>query len=156
LLDRPQIIAANKMDMPGAEDNLGQFKKKLSDNTQIFSIFALTRDGLRDLLFAIADTLDKIPKHTPEPEEDSKKEVIYRYKQEGPPFTISRDDDGAYVLSGNKIEKLFKMTDFTKDESAQRFARQLRGMGVNEALRKRGATDGDTIRLLEFEFEFIE
>ncbi|WP_164668488.1 GTPase ObgE [Virgibacillus doumboii] len=156
MVERPQIIAANKMDMPGAEENLQEFQKKLTDDTQVYSISALTRDGLRDILFAIADTLDKIPKYTPELEKDFEEEVVYRYKKEDPAFSITRDDDGAFVLTGAKIEKLFKMTDFTKDEAVQRFSRQLRGMGVDEALRKRGAKDGDTIRLLDFEFEFIE
>lgn len=156
ILERSQIVAANKMDMPGAEQNLQEFKTKISGDTQVYSISALTREGLGDILYAIADSLDNIPKHTPELEKDSEEEVIYRYKTEEKAFIITRDDDGAYVLSGAKIEKLFKMTDLTKDEAAQRFARQLRGMGVDEALRKRGANDGDTIRLLNFEFEFIE
>ncbi len=48
------------------------------------------------------------------------------------------------------------MTDFSRDESVRRFARQLRGMGVDEALREKGAKDGDTVKLLDYEFEFIE
>ncbi|MGP4108433.1 GTPase ObgE [Virgibacillus sp. L01] len=155
LMDRPQIIAANKMDMPGAEENLQEFKAKLTDEYPIHSISALTKDGLRDILFEIADTLDKIPKHS-NVIEDVDEKVVYRYKKEETPFTITRDSDGAYVLSGNKIEKLFKMTDFAKDEAVQRFSRQIRGMGVDDALRKRGAKDGDTIRIGDFEFEFIE
>ncbi|WP_099158645.1 GTPase ObgE [Virgibacillus ndiopensis] len=155
LMDRPQIIAANKMDMPGSEENLRIFKEKMVDDFPIYPISALTKEGLRDILFGIADTLDTIPKVAPMIE-DTDEEVIYRYQKEKEPFTISRADDGAFVLSGDKIEKLFKMTDFARDEAVQRFARQLRGMGVDEALRKRGAKDGDTIRLLDFEFEFIE
>jgi GTP-binding protein len=81
---------------------------------------------------------------------------VYTLKDEKPSFTISRDSDGAFILSGEKVEKLFKMTDFSRDESVRRFARQLRKMGVDDALRERGAKDGDTVRLLEFEFEFIE
>ena len=69
---------------------------------------------------------------------------------------LSRDDDGAYVLSGGTLERLFKMTDFSREDSIRRFSRQLRGMGVDDELRERGAKDGDTVRLLEFEFEFIE
>ncbi|WP_163970121.1 GTPase ObgE [Oceanobacillus halotolerans] len=155
LMERPQIIAANKMDMPGAEENLEQFRSQLGEGIPIYAISTLTKEGLRDILFAIADTLESIPKHVPKVEESEEK-VIYRYQKEEEPFTISRDPDGAYVLSGPKIEKVFKMTDFNRDEAVQRFARQLRGMGVDEALRKRGAEDGDTIRLLDFEFEFIE
>jgi len=155
LLKRPQIIAANKMDMPSAKENLVEFKGKLNEDIPIFEISALTKEGLREILFAIADKLDSIPKVSTELEETDK-EVVYRYQKEEEPFQISRDDDGAFVLSGAKIEKLFKMTDFARDEAIQRFSRQLRTMGVDDALRKRGAKDGDTIRLLDFEFEFIE
>lgn len=155
LLKRPQIIAANKMDMPSAKENLVEFKGKLNEDIPIFEISALTKEGLREILFAIADKLDSIPKVSTELEETDK-EVVYRYQKEEEPFQISRDDDGAFVLSGAKIEKLFKMTDFARDQAIQRFSRQLRTMGVDDALRKRGAKDGDTIRLLDFEFEFIE
>jgi GTP-binding protein len=155
LMGRPQIIAANKMDMPGAEENLASFTTKLASDIPIYSISALTKDGLRDLLFAIADTLETIPK-TELKTDDIDEKVVYRYQAEDAPFEITRDPDGAYVLSGHKIEKLFTMTDFNRDEAVQRFSRQLRGMGVDEALRKRGAKDGDTVRLLSYEFEFIE
>ncbi|MUV39510.1 GTPase Obg [Lentibacillus sp. JNUCC-1] len=157
LKDRPQIIAANKMDMPDAEANLKAFRSQLSDDYPIYSISALTKSGLRDLLFSVADKLDAIPKYTEETQEDKTEDtVIYKHRKQTDEFKITRDPDGAYVLSGEKIEKLFKMTDLTREESAQRFSRQLRGMGVDEALRKRGAKDGDTIRLLDLEFEFID
>ncbi|CDO01749.1 spo0B-associated GTP-binding protein [Oceanobacillus picturae] len=155
LTERPQIIAANKMDMPGASDNLEMFKEQLGEDIPVYEISALTKEGLRDILFAIADQLDAIPKVAPKMDEVEEK-VIYRHTKEDAPFEITRDDDGAYVLSGVKIEKLFKMTDFARDEAVQRFSRQIRGMGVDKALRERGAKDGDTIRLLDFEFEFIE
>ena len=155
LLKRPQIIAANKMDMPNAKENLEEFIEKLNEDYPVYEISALTKDGLRDLLFAIADKLEQIPK-TALDAEKPKEEVVYRYQKPEAPFTISRDDDGAFVLSGNRIEKLFKMTDFARDEAVQRFSRQLRTMGVDEALRERGAKDGDIVRLLDFEFEFIE
>ncbi|WP_042223341.1 GTPase ObgE [Oceanobacillus manasiensis] len=155
LTERPQIIAANKMDMPGASDNLTLFKEQLGEDIPVYEISALTKEGLRDILFAIADQLDAIPKVAPKMEEVEEK-VIYRYTKEDAPFKITRDDDGAYVLSGDKIEKLFKMTDFARDEAVQRFSRQIRGMGVDKELRERGAKDGDIIRLLDFEFEFIE
>lgn len=155
LTERPQIIAANKMDMPDASDNLEMFKEQLGEDIPVYEISALTKEGLRDILFAIADQLDAIPKVAPKMDEVEEK-VIYRHTKEDAPFEITRDDDGAYVLSGVKIEKLFKMTDFARDEAVQRFSRQIRGMGVDKALRERGAKDGDTIRLLDFEFEFIE
>lgn len=155
LMDRPQIIVANKMDMPESEENFVNFTSRINDDVQVLPISTITKDGVRDLLFAIADLLDTIPKHVEELD-TVKEKVVYRHKKAEKPFEITRDPDGAYVLFGEQIETLFKMTDFTSNESSQRFARQLRGLGVDEALRKRGARDGDTVRLLEFEFEFIE
>ncbi|WP_138415552.1 GTPase ObgE [Aquibacillus sediminis] len=155
LEDRPQIIVANKMDMPGAEEQLEQFKQQLTDDYPIYPISTVARTGVKELLFAIADKLDEIPKEA-KPLEEKDERVIYRHYQEQEPFTISRDDDGAFVLSGERIETLFKMTDFTRDEAIQRFSRQMRGMGVDEALRERGAKDGDTVRLMDYEFEFMD
>ncbi|NCU18643.1 GTPase ObgE [Pallidibacillus pasinlerensis] len=159
LTERPMIIAANKMDMPDAEENLKKFKEKLDQDIPIFPISAATRQGIRELLFAVADTLENTPEfplHKEEEEAGAINRVVYKFEKEEEDFRITRDPDGAYVLSGEKIEKLFKMTDFSRDESVRRFSRQLRHMGVDEALRERGAQDGDTVRLLDFEFEFIE
>jgi GTP-binding protein len=86
---------------------------------------------------------------------EEKGPVIYKAEKEET-FKIGRDDDGAYVVKGEAVEKLFKMTDFNRDESVQRFARTLRGMGIDEALRSRGIEDGDIVRILDFEFEFVE
>ncbi|MBM7541770.1 GTPase ObgE [Amphibacillus cookii] len=155
LLDRPQIIVANKMDMPDAIEQLASFKEQLQDEYPIFPISAVTRQGLRDLLFAVADQLAQIPK-LQKPVEEAPEHVVYKHQKEEVPFQITRDSDGAYVIFGKKIEKLFKMTDLTRDESVQRFSRQMRSMGIDQALRERGAKDGDTVRLLEYEFEFIE
>jgi GTP-binding protein len=157
LTERPQIIVANKMDMPDAEENLKAFKEKLKDDVPIFPISALTRQGLRDLLFAIADLLEKTPEFPlHEAEEPAVQRVVYRLEKEAPAFEISRDSSGTFILSGEKIEKLFKMTDFSREESVRRFARQLRAMGVDAALRERGAKDGDIVKLLDYEFEFVD
>lgn len=158
LTERPVVIAANKMDMPGAEENLEKFKEQLQEDIPIFPISAVTQSGIRELLFAIADTLENTPEfplHHVE-EDETINRVVYKHEKAEQDFIITRDPDGVFVLSGEKIEKLFKMTDFTHDESVRRFSRQLRGMGVDDALRERGAKDGDIVRLLDFEFEFIE
>ncbi|WP_067837364.1 GTPase ObgE [Amphibacillus sediminis] len=155
LLERPQIIVANKMDMPDAETQLQQFKKQINDQYPIFPISAITKEGVRDLLFAIADQLEQIPKYH-KPVEEAPERIVYRHQPEEEPFKISRDPDGAFVLSGDRLEKLFKMTDLTRDQSIQRFSRQMRTMGIDQALREKGAKDGDIVRLLNYEFEFIE
>jgi len=156
LTERPMIIAANKMDMPGAEENMKKFKEQLEQDIPIFPISAATKSGLRELVFAIADTLETAPEFPIITEEEKEARVVYKHEAEKQDFNITRDPDGAFVLSGEKLEKLFKMTDFTRDESVRRFARQLRGMGVDESLRNMGAKDGDTVRIMDFEFEFIE
>ncbi len=158
LTERPQIVVANKMDMPDAEENLIAFKEKVGDTVKVFPVSAISRQGLKPLLFEIADLLEVTPEFELHEivEEESDTTVLYKHEKKGEDFEITRDDDGAFVLSGYSIERLFKMTDFSREDGIRRFARQLRAMGVDDALRERGATDGDIVRLMEFEFEFIE
>ncbi|PLS15642.1 GTPase ObgE [Bacillus sp. M6-12] len=158
LTERPQIIAANKMDMPDSEENLKKFKDKLEDDVPVFSISAVTREGLRDLLFAVADKIEATPEFPLQHQEEETgiHRVLYKHEAAQAGFSITRDPDGAFVLSGPKVEKAFKMTDFQRDESVKRFARQLRSFGVDDALRERGAENGDIVRLLDFEFEFVD
>lgn len=157
LTERPQVVVANKMDVPEAEENLKAFQEKVGEEVKVIPISAIARKGLRDLLFIVADLLETTPEFPLYSEEElANQHVMYKFQEEDKEFHLTRDSEGAYVLSGEKIEKLFKMTDFSRDESVRRFARQLRGMGVDEALRERGAQDGDIVKLLEYEFEFLE
>ncbi|WP_379965851.1 GTPase ObgE [Ectobacillus sp. sgz5001026] len=156
LTERPQLIVANKMDMPDAEENLKVFKEKLNTNAQIFPISAVTRHGVRDLLFAIANLLETTPQFPLEEIEEAPSTVMYKFEKKPVDFHIEKQSDGSFDVSGQELEKLFKMTDFTRDESVRRFARQIRGMGIDEALRERGAKNGNTVRILEYEFEFID
>lgn len=152
LRDKKQIVVANKMDMPDANEYLENFKQQLTEeNVTIYPISTITKTGLDELLYAIADELDKLPKA-----EMIEEEVVIKPKVEETPFIVTRDDDGAFMLKGPQIERLFKMTNFDSDEAVHRFARQMRQMGVDESLREKGASDGDVVRILDFEFEFIE
>lgn len=164
LMERPQIIVANKMDMSEAEENLQEFKKKLAadydefeDLPMIFPISSLAHQGLENLLEATAELLNKTDEFLLYSEDElAQEEVYYGFDEEQKPFEISRDDDATWVLSGEKLEKLFVMTNLERDEAIMKFARQLRGMGVDEALRERGAKDGDLVRIGKFEFEFVD
>jgi GTP-binding protein len=158
LTERPQIIVANKMDMPEAEENLQKFKEQLEEDFPIFPISALSRKGLRELLFAIADKIEQTPEFPLDHEEEDTgvTRVLYKHEADPEAFYITREPDGAFVISGEKVEKLFKMTNFQTEESVRRFSRQLRGLGVDDALRQKGAKDGDTVKLLDFEFEFVD
>ncbi|MFC0188026.1 GTPase ObgE [Fictibacillus aquaticus] len=158
LTERPQIIVANKMDLPDAEENLQAFKEKVGDEALVFPISAVTRQGLKEVLYATADLLKVTPEFPMihEEKEEGSHRVIFKHEKEESGFYITRDSDGTFVINGPKIEKLFKMTDFTRDETVKRFARQLRSLGVDEALRAKGAEHGDSVRILKYEFEFVE
>lgn len=161
LLKRPQIIVATKMDMPNAADNLARFKQQLSAKVdtlpQIFPISAITHQGVSELMQAAATALDHAPQF--DAESHDKQEEFKTYKaetnQEEPAFKISRDPDGTWVLSGEKLTRLFEMTNLQHEESQLRFARQLRAMGVDDALRAQGIQDGDNVRIEDFVFEFV-
>src|SRR5699024_1005263 len=123
----------------------------LPANTEVVEISPYTQTNVDKLLYKIADKLENIP-HEPHEEE----EITIRYEEKEAPFKITRSDDGAYVLSGPKIERIFNATDFTYDESGQQVERKVHHVGVDDELRNRRSKDGDTIRILDFEFEFIE
>ena len=159
LEDRPQIIVTNKMDMPDAEENLELFKEEIGDDHIIIPLSAVSRDNIDQLLYTIADQLEKVKDIDFSVEEDENvgvNRVVYKHTPSQDTFTITRDDDGAYVVSGNAIERTFKMTDFNSDPAVRRFARQMRSMGIDDALRARGCSNGDIVRILGGEFEFIE
>lgn len=164
LLKRPQIVVATKMDMPNAEKNLQHFKEKLKhDDTlekvpEIFPISAITHDGIKELMQHTAAILDHTPAFDSE-SHDKENTVKYGLKKKDrsePGFSISRDPDGTWVLSGKKLEKLFAMTNMDHEESQLRFARQLRHMGVDDALRAKGIQNGDQVRIQDFVFEFVQ
>ncbi|MCZ8513361.1 GTPase ObgE [Paenibacillus filicis] len=160
LEERPQIIAANKMDMPEAEEHLEAFKRKLAEKGRdipIYPISAYAKTGVQELMYKIADLLETIPE-TPQVEElpEVTERKVYRLEtSEEEDFTIRRDND-VFVVDSPSIEKLIKRTNFSTHESVMRFARILRKKGVDKALRSRGAQDGQTIRIGDFEFEFVE
>ncbi|PZI32140.1 GTPase ObgE [Staphylococcus aureus] len=159
LEDRPQIVVANKMDLPESQDNLILFKEEIGEDVPVIPVSTITRDNIDQLLYAIADKLEeyKDVDFTVEEEESvGINRVLYKHTPSQDKFTISRDDDGAYVVSGNAIERMFKMTDFNSDPAVRRFARQMRSMGIDDALRERGCKKGDIVRILGGEFEFVE
>ena len=163
LLERPQVVVANKMDIPVASENLVEFKKRLAEDGEdvdIVEISAFTRNNIDNLLYKISDILDNTDPNMlyelDTEEESMENRVIYKHKPKDETFKVTRDDTGAYVVSGPGIERAFLMTDFNRDASVRRFAQQMRSMGVDDALRERGCKNGDTVKILKGEFEFVE
>lgn len=151
LLERPQIIVANKMDGDEAEENLKKFKEKLGDQ-KVFPIIAPIHEGIDAVLYAVADALETAPDFFNQEEEQES--VLYTYKEEEKPFTIHNKGNGVWEVTGKKVERLVQMASYTTDDGFQRFALQIRNMGIDDALREAGCEDGDTVRLYDFEFEF--
>lgn len=153
LLLKPQIIIANKMDIPTSTENLKEFRKKVK-NVEIFEVSAMNNQGMKEVLIKLSKMLDTIEKKPLYEEEKFESHILYKFKKEQP-FSITKDGN-VWVVSGKEVEKLLRMTRFTTDEAAKRFANKLRRMGIDEKLKEMGAVDGDYVRILDLEFEFSE
>lgn len=152
LLKKPEIIIANKMDLPNAKDELEKFKKKIGD-VEIFLVSAATNTGLNVVVDRLADLVDQVPNSPLYDDSQIESHVLYKFKKEEP-FTITRDDDGTWVVSGHEVERLFKMTKFSSDEAAYKFAKKLRRMGIDQKLEELGILEGDQVRILDFYFDY--
>lgn len=150
LLDRPQIVIANKMDIEGAEENLEKFKKEVK--CKVFPVSSVTGEGINEVLIELANMLDKIEKVPLYEDEKIESHVLYKFKVEKP-FKIYKDND-VFVVHGDEIEKILKMTWFASDEAFMRFSRKLRKLGIDDELKKMGIKQGDTVRILDYEFEY--
>lgn len=163
LLKRPQIVVATKMDMPNSQKNLAVFKKQLAEDKtlpsqpRVMEIAALMHKGTRELMLATADLLDQTPAFDANGHDEQETATVYRPQAKSEDsFKITRDSAGTWIVSGKQVERLLAMTDLTHQDSQLRFARQLRKMGVDAALRKRGIKDGETVKISDFSFEFVQ
>lgn len=149
---KKQIIAANKIDMLGDSDNLERLKAYMDERGQeVCPICAMTGEGLEVLLERLWDLLET---YVEEPEEIAE-EVVYK-AQDKPDFEVKRADDGAFVITGPRIENLVAMTNFDDDQSLRRFQRIWRYMELDKLLKEKGICDGNTVRICEMEFEYHE
>ena len=152
LIEKPQIIIANKMDMPSSKENLKKFKEKV--DKKIYEMSAIKGEGIKEIISALADLLDEIPKENLYKNEKFESHVIYKFKEEKP-YKITKEND-TWVISGDKIEKLVIMSRLDTDEAIMRFSNKLRKMGIDDELKELGAKEGDSIRIMEYEFEYKE
>lgn len=163
LAERPQLLVAGKMDAPESAGHLERFKAQLADNghggIEVLELSALTRQGVSQLLYRCADMLDAIPDVNEadinEAEEQDRVVVYTAEPEQDQSFVVRREND-LFIVESPYIEKMLKRMNFNSQEAANRFARIMRKMGVDEALRKKGAQDGHYVRIGEFEFEFVE
>ena len=146
LLERPIVPVLSKLDLPDARERLAELREQIPG---LRGISAATGEGVRDLLYEALRTIAATP--LPEiAEPDAPRFVLTPHEA----FGIERDGDGAFVVTGDRIERLAAMTDFDSDEGLGRFEAILAKMGVDKRLRELGARDGDTVRIAGHEFDY--
>ena len=152
--DRPQIVLANKMDMDNAEDNLKRFKEKYPD-LEVFEAITLINEGLDPVLYRAKDMLKELPQFPLYDPNKAEKKVVYTY-EEPEPFKIFNEGNGVWRVQGDKVERLFRNTNFKDDDSVMRFSRALSRMKLDEALREKGCKHGDQVFIQDYSFDFMD
>ncbi|WP_418418193.1 GTPase ObgE [Anaerotignum lactatifermentans] len=151
LMKRPQVIAANKTDIPGSEENVERLKEAYEkEGFEVFPISAATNKGLDELLTKVAEILKNYPEDIVFEEEYEEYDEV-AVDQE--PFTIEVED-GVYVVRGVGVEKMIGYTNIDTEKGFAFFQRYLKEKGIIEALEEKGIQEGDTIRIYDMEFEF--
>ena len=150
LIKKPSVVIASKMDLPESKENLAKFKEKYP-NLEVYPISSVYNEGLDALIKRLGEIVEESDNQAPS---ITTSEKIYKYEEEVP-FEIHRENN-IWVLTGPKIEELFKMTRFTEDESVMHFAYKLKKMGVDEKLEELGAKRGDEVKIMDYIFNFKE
>ncbi len=154
LYNKKEIVVANKKDLPNFTINLKNFKK-VYPNVEIFEISTITKEGINQLLYKLLELVNSIKDEDIYNENQYESHVVYEFKNEKP-YKIEKISDHIYEIKGKKIEEIFKMTKFNSEESELRFAKKLKYLGIDDELRKLGIEEGDTVKILDFEFAFEE
>jgi GTPase len=150
LKSRPQVVAINKVDQPEVLTRLPELEEQFHRmGVRPMRISALARTGTRDLLRAAVQAMLRA---APEPEIDQV--PIYRPDEQATAFSIQREAGRAWRLSGKAVERAAAMTYWEYDEAVRRFQRILERLGVDDALQRAGAQQGDTVRIGEYELEW--
>jgi len=152
LLNKKEVIIANKMDIEGSHENLEKFKKQV--NKEVYEISAINNQNLDTIINVLSDLVKNTEEEILYDEEVQEKHVLYKFKKEKP-FTIIKEGN-TFIIKGEKVEKIFKMINFNTEEAISRFAKKLRNMGVDEELEKKGVQEGDIIKILDYEFEYTK
>ncbi|HHU32739.1 MAG TPA: GTPase ObgE [Clostridia bacterium] len=152
LAKRPQVIALNKIDLPGAKENIDAFLEKVQ-GYEVFQISAVTGEGIDSLLYRVVQLVQELNEM---PTIDETKEKV-KVTKVAPKERFHIDiEDGIFILSGKELEKHFVMTNFENEESVRRFQNIMKKMGVDDALREKGAKAGDVVRIRDLEFDFVD
>jgi GTP-binding protein len=152
LLDRPQLVAVNKMDLPQAKENLQRLIDHFAEQHEVFPISAATGQGVEILMQRVAEVLALLPDEEPGPVTEP---VIHRMIEGKERFTIGREGP-VFIVAGKEVERHLAMTNFDNEAAVKRFAKILKMIGVDRALKDLGAKSGDMVRIKKMEFEYLE
>jgi GTP-binding protein len=153
LAKKPQVVALNKIDQPEVQERLAEIEKKFKKlKVELMTISALARTNTRELLVSAYQKLEEAP-----PTEDLEAPLpVYKPKEDPREFLVTREGTNEWRVSGVSIERAASMTYWQHDGSVRRFQKIMETLGVDEALRKAGVQEGDTVSIGEFELEWQE
>ena len=153
LAAKPQIVAANKIDLPEAQEKAGVFLNAIIEKGyEVFQISAATGKGIREMIYRAYQLLSELPASVLY--DEAEEEFVYEARKEEP-FTVLKKD-GVFVVEGPWIKRILGSVNLKNTESVQYFQRLLKQKGVISALEKMGMDEGDTVRMYDFEFEYIK
>ncbi len=147
---REQIVVANKMDLPDGRENIKLFKEKFPD-VVVVEVSTVTQLGIEEVKLKLADKLDEVGNQFYVSEVPTRK--LYKFEYDSG-IEIFRDDSGILNVRGNEIDRLVKMTNFNTYDNIRRFANILKNMGVYELLEENGVIPGETVYIMDFEFQY--
>ena len=155
--DKPQIVVLNKMDLPDVEKKWSQVKSQLLEKgyQDVFSISAITRQGIRPVLYRAAQLLEETPVYEYKTEVDEDELPVYRFEKDPQNYVILKTERG-WRITGEAIERAAAMTYWEHFQSIRRFHRILEAMGVDEAMKEAGVVAGDIVFIGDHELEWEE
>ncbi|MDY2786532.1 MAG: Obg family GTPase CgtA, partial [Lactobacillus amylovorus] len=161
LSKKRELIVASQMDIPSAEDKLKEFKKALQkegNDEPVYEISSVTHQGVSKLMSDTANLVAEVEEERAQ-EEPKTVEKTKEYKYKAPQkneFTVERVGEHEFVVKGEQLERLVQMTNLDHQDGIMRLARRLKRLGVDDALREKGAVNGDDVAIGKFVFEFVQ
>ncbi len=150
---KPQLVALNKIDQPEVQERLAEIQKQFKKlSVELMAISALAHTNTRELLLKAYQKLQE----TPPIEEVELPLPVYKPKEDPREFVVTREGTNEWRISGTAIERAASMTYWQHDGSVRRFQKIMETLGVDEALRKAGVQEGDTVAIGDFELEWQE
>jgi GTP-binding protein len=152
LAKKPQVVAANKIDLPDGQGKIEDFTKNIeARGYKVFAVSAATNKGIRELMYHVSGMIRSIPDIVLT--DNRPEEAVYSVKEEEP-FEI-RKEGNIFIIEGNWVRNFVRSINFDNHESLQYFQRTIKRKGITDALEDMGINEGDTVRIYDFEFEYI-